>query len=321
MIRSGHGRVFLVKCGINGIGIWIEVFVNAAPEESVLVYDIGGSHVSAAKCSIDGLELSVIERAPLVDAITPELFVELLVRLGRAVAQDSAIAGVSFAVPGPFDCTAGISFMRHKLPALYGYDLRSALAAGLNCQPGAITFLSDAGAFLLGELRRGAAQGAARVVGITLGTGIGSAFARNNRWVTEGVSVPPGGDIWNLPYAGATVEDLLSTRALRKDYASRTGKDMEVAAIAAAASTDEHAREVFHTFGVHLGQVFRAVLGPFAPDVVVIGGGISRSAHLFLPAAQEQLAGLQGFHLAPSSLLEKATLLGAGAYWADTARG
>ena len=257
----------------------------------------------------------------MADSITPESFVDLLVTLGRAAASEEPFTGVSFAVPGPFDCISGISHMKHKLPSLYGYDLRSSLAAGLGCQPGAISFLSDAGAFLLGEVRKGAARGARRAVGITLGTGIGSAFAQDDQWITEGISVPPGGDIWNLPYDGGTVEDLLSTRALRKDYAARTGRDLDVAAIAAAVPNDEDARAVFHTFGVHLGQVFRAVLGPFAPEIVVIGGGISRSEHLFLPAAQEQLAGLPGFHLVPSVLLEQATLLGAAAYWADNHSG
>ncbi|MDR3739123.1 MAG: ROK family protein [Terracidiphilus sp.] len=294
--------------------------MNVVARQSVLVYDIGGSHVSAAMCSTNGLELAGVERAPLSDTTAPEAFVELLVRLGRAAANGASFSGASFAVPGPFDCAAGISYMRHKLPALYGYDLRTALASGLECHRDNLTFLSDAGAFLLGELHKGAARGATRAVGITLGTGIGSAFASGGRWVTEGDTVPPGGDIWNLPYEDGTVEDLLSTRALRKDYVSRTGRDLEVAAIAASAPTDADARTVFQAFGVHLGQVFRAILGPFGPEVVVIGGGISRSGHLFLPAAQEQLAGLPGFRLVPSSLLEQATLFGAGAFWADHCR-
>ncbi|HWT66788.1 MAG TPA: ROK family protein [Terracidiphilus sp.] len=291
--------------------------MSVVPGQSVLVYDIGGSHASAARCSTNGLELAGLERAPLADSIAPEAFVELLINLGRAAVPGELISGASFAVPGPFDCAAGISYMKHKLPSLYGYDLRSPLAAGLGCSPNSISFLSDAGAFLLGELRKGAAHGASRAVGITLGTGIGAAFAQNNQWITEGPSVPPGGEIWNLPYEDGTVEDLLSTRALRKDYTTRTGRDLEVSAIAAAALKDEDARAVFHTFGVHLGQVFRAVLGPFAPEVVVIGGGISRSAQLFLPAAQAELAGLPGFRLVPSVLLEQATLFGAGAFWTD----
>jgi len=290
--------------------------VNAECGQSVLVYDIGGSHVSASLCTTDRLALSEVQRATLADDVSPEAFVDLLTELGRKAVNGGPVpAGASVAIPGPFEFDVGISRMHHKLPKLFGYDLRTALAKRLGCDPAAVRFLGDAASFLVGELAAGAAAGAARAVGITLGTGIGSAFARDGRWVTSGEAVPPGGEIWNLPYADGTVEDLLSTRALRKDYETRTGRNPEVAEIAAAAASDPDARAVFETFGEHLGQVFRVILGPFAPDVIVIGGGISRSSRLFFPAAERQLAGLPGFRLVPSSLLEHATLLGAAAHW------
>lgn len=290
--------------------------MNAVRGQTVLVYDIGGSHVSAALCAADRLALSPVQRAALADDVSPEAFADLLAELGRhAVNGGPAPSGASVAIPGPFDFGTGISRMHHKLPRLFGYDLRTALSARLGCPPDTVRFLGDAASFLVGELAAGAARGAARAVGITLGTGIGSAFARDGHWVTSGEAVPPKGEIWNLPYEGGTVEDLLSTRALREDYAARSGRNAEVAAIAADAPTDPDACAAFETFGEHLGQVFRVTLGPFAPDVVVIGGGISRSSHLFFPAAQRQLEGLPGFRLVPSSLLERAALLGAAAHW------
>ena len=39
-----------------------------------------------------------------------------------------ALLGASLAMPGPFDYAAGVSWMQHKLPYLYGFDLRGALA-------------------------------------------------------------------------------------------------------------------------------------------------------------------------------------------------
>src|SRR5688572_21060975 len=80
------------------------------------------------------------------------------------------------AVPGPFDYERGISLVRHKLLELHGVDLRSELAAALGFAPSSIRFLNDAAAFALGEWWVGAARGHRRAVGITLGTGLGSAF-------------------------------------------------------------------------------------------------------------------------------------------------
>jgi predicted NBD/HSP70 family sugar kinase len=51
------------------------------------------------------------------------------------------------------------------------------------------------------------------------------------------------------------------------------------------------------------------MLAGFAPDVIVLGGGISRAAQLFLPAAQSELAG-SGLRLRVSELQDSAPLVG-----------
>lgn len=285
------------------------------PCSHVLAFDVGGSHISAGFCNLTTMEVECAAQSALGEDPSCSEFVDLAYHLGCEVAGNrESLAGAAFAVPGPFDHAAGISYMLHKLKSLYGVNLRNTLAARFGWEPGQLRFLNDASAFLLGEVSTGAARGAKRAVGVVLGTGIGSAFAVDGRCVTEGIGVPPGGEIWNIPYGDGTVEDLLSTRALKSDYASRTGRETDVISIAAAAVTDPEARSVFRTFGNHLGQVFRDILSPFAPDMVVIGGGIARSAHLFLPITQQQLID-QGFLLVTSTLLDRAPLVGAGAFW------
>jgi glucokinase len=220
-------------------------------------------------------------------------------------------------MPGPFDYDRGVSWMQHKLPYLYGFDLRHALAARLGRADAQVRFLNDAAAFLLGEISAGAAQGVGRAVGITLGTGIGSAFAVDGHVIREGTGVPAGGEIWNFPYQGGILEDQISTRAIRQSYQGRTGEDREVADIAASAAQDAVAAEVFRDFGRTLGTALRTVLGAFGPQVIVLGGGIARSAHLFLDAAQAEL-GTPQVELRVSSLGEIAPLVGAGAAWFQT---
>lgn len=255
--------------------------------------------------------------ADLKSIDTFEGFADLLHQLGRACAADETdIAGASLAVPGPFDCVAGVSQMEHKLTYLYGRSLRNALAERFGWPPDRLRFLNDACAYLLGEVGAGSVRGASRTAGLTLGTGVGSAFAIDGRAVTSGSGVPPGGEIWNLPYAGGTVEDLISTRRIKADYAALTGTEKDVADIAASACTDAAAREVFENFGLHLGQVLRDVIAPFRPNLVMIGGGISRSAQLFLPFTEEYLHGL-GFRVAISMLHERAPLAGAGQFWRE----
>jgi glucokinase len=289
--------------------------VTLSGKSFVLSFDVGGSHVTAGLCSLADLKVVRTAVAPLASDIGFEAFVDLLYGLGQQVTEsETSIAGAALAVPFPFDCESGVSLMQHKLTALYGKNLRSALAERFNWSTNQFRFLNDAGASLLGEVSVGAAKGAARAVGLTLGTGIGCAFDVDGVYVTEGEGVPPGGEIWNLPYGDGTVEDLLSTRAIKADYLARTGRDLEVSAIAAAASKDAVAREVFELFGLHLGQVLRDIIAPFHPDVVVIGGGIARSSALFMPSAESDIASLH-FLLVQSALQDQAPLVGAAHCW------
>lgn len=281
----------------------------------VLVYDVGGSHVSAAICHAGDYQLGPVVKARHPAEQTSKAFVDLLAVLGTQASADAGAAlGACVAMPGPFDYAAGVSEMRHKLPYLYGFDLRAALAAKFGWPIEEVRFLNDAAAFLLGEVGAGAARDVTRAVGITLGTGIGSAFAVNGCVVTEGTGVPPGGEIWNLPYEGGIVEDQFSGRAIRKSYAQRTGQQREVSAIAADAATDPAAAEVFAKFGRGLGRALKSLFTAFGPEVVVVGGGIARSAQLFLPSAQEALEGAR-FPLRVSALGDSAPLVGAGVAW------
>jgi glucokinase len=289
------------------------------PAYRLLAYDIGGSHLSAGLCLLDPLTLLQTAVAPLSDTIASDAFLDLLQELGQQLTGgiDQPV-GVSLAFPAPFAYGIGISHMQHKLKALYGVDLRTALADRLAWMPERILFMNDADAALLGEAGAGAAKGVARAVGIMLGTGIGFAFVENGSLNDTARGVPPESEIWNLPFLDGIVEDVLSSRALERDYEARTSKRQSVAAIALEAAEDPDARAVFDTFGHYLGQVIKQMLAPLAPEVVVLGGGISRSSHLFLPAAGNEINGL-GIRLISSALLEKAPLLGAAMYWRDCA--
>jgi glucokinase len=290
-------------------------------EKSVLVYDVGGSHVSAAVCWSDAYRLGRVVSTPHPAEESSDAFVNVLYSLGvEASAGFGGVSGAEIAMPGPFDFSAGVSLMRHKLPYLFGVDLRQPLAQRFGWQSSQVRFLHDAAAFLLGEVGAGAAREVPRAVGITLGTGIGSAFAVDGRVITQGIGIPPGGEIWNLPYEGGIVEDFVSARAIQSSYKRRTGVLPDVATIAAKASADQEAAAAFTEFGHHLGQALRMVVSAFAPNVVVLGGGISRSSHLFLPAAQDQLENLI-FHLQISALKDHAPLVGAAVAWFNSSDG
>jgi glucokinase len=289
--------------------------MKSAPSASVLVYDVGGSHASAGVAAGSGCRVRNIVTALHPTEQSSGAFIDFLHRLG-VEASDGAkdVAGAELAVPGPFDFTAGVSLMQHKLPYLYGVNLREQLAERFGWQTGQVRFVHDAAAFLLGEIGAGAARGVSRAVGITLGTGIGSAFSVDGHLVGTGFGVAPGGEIWNLPFGDGIVEDTFSSRGIQRGYCERGGVPADVAKIAAAAAHDSAAASVFAEFGCQLGGLSESVLADFAPDLVVLGGGISQSAHLFLPAAEAKLKDAK-FRLRISAFEDHAPLVGAAMAW------
>jgi glucokinase len=287
----------------------------------VLTFDVGGSHVSAAACLGDDFRLGPVFSALHDSVESSGAFIELLCDLGaQATVGFEDSMGASLAVPGPFNLQAGISLMRHKLSYLYGVDLRQALALRFGIETCAVRFLNDADAYLLGEVGAGAARGFSRAVCLTLGTGIGSAFAVDGRVVTEGAGVPRDGEIWNIPYKNGIVEDFVSARAIAGNYERRTGRTCDVAELATTASKDPAAAEAFAEFGRHLGQVIGTLLADFDADVVVLGGGISRSAPLFLPVMRGLLND-RPTALRVSELQDRAPLVGCGVAWFDGLNG
>ena len=282
----------------------------------VLVYDVGGSHISAAVCFRDGYRLSAVVRANHPTEESSAAFVDILHSLGlKARFGVANVDGAELAMPGPFDYEKGISWMKHKMPYLYGMNVSEALAERFGWKASQVRFLNDAAAYLLGEVGAGAARGVKRVVCLTLGTGVGSGFAVDGRVMTEGKGVPPGGEIWNVPYQGGIVEDKISTRAIKGAFMESKGQEREVASIAHyAIGGDPAATAVFEKFGRDLGVAIKALLTDFGPDVVVLGGGIARSAHLFFAATQAELEGT-GIELRLAELADNAPLAGAGVAW------
>lgn len=283
--------------------------------ETVLVFDVGGSHIAA---SVSGIRAPAVGKPQSASVARNGSLSEFLATLSslakRALAPTVNPTGVSIAMPNPFDYVHGISYMRHKYKYLYGIDLRGKLSQVFACPPDSIQFLNDAAAFLVGEMAQGAGRGVDRVVGITLGTGVGSAFASHGEILTEGQGIPAGGEIWNLSYKDGIVEKFVSTLAIQEQYRETTGIWEEVQAIANESNPNEHARLTFQQFGRELGKVLRATCVAFSPERIILGGGISRSAVLFLPFAEQELLGI-GIRLCVSELGERAALVGAAVDW------
>ena len=280
--------------------------------------DIGGTHVTAGRVDLTAgsVEARSRIRVSLSAAGARSDPVAAISRAASSIARPD-IHRLGVAVPGPFDYPAGVSRIAHKLQGLYGVDLRAELCGALGLRdPTAVGFLNDAEAFLLGEWWAGAARGHARAVGITLGTGLGSAFLADGRIVRTGPGVPPGGALYELPFRGAPVEQTISRRGLLARYGARTEDGIDVEEVAARARADDRpARRALEDLGRALGEFLTPWLRSFEPGCLVVGGSIARSWELLEGGLCSELQAIESIEtVTVAERLDDAPLLGAAWY-------
>ncbi|MFG2652167.1 ROK family protein [Streptomyces sp. NPDC048436] len=276
------------------------------------VLEIGGTHVAAALVDPVRARVSRRIRRSLDARGDAE---HLLGAVVRCAGELQVAAGEVWgaAVPGPFDYDKGIARYEGvgKFDDLYGVDVRSVLLDGVWPRPADVVFLNDAHAFLLGEWSAGAAVGHRRCVGVTLGTGVGSAFLADGAVRREGAGVPPEGRVDLLRWAGAPLEDSVSRRAILARYGDH---EVDVRDIAVRARAGERwARQVLDEALAALGTVLAPCVRDFGASAVVVGGSMARSWDLVGPALRTGL-GDTPVGPRPGRLGADAALVGAAEY-------
>ena len=270
-------------------------------KRAVIALDVGGTTVDAACISAAGAVLGeVLESASPAAGTRAEILSELAraVAAVRAQAPDVTVTACGVAMPAPFDYVAGVSHMDHKFRAIKGLRLGGLLReiTGLPTY-----FINDGDAFGLGLSWRQLPD-AKRFVALTIGTGLGGGFIESGRNVGASDKVPPGGEVWDLPYAGGILEDHVSARGVVAAYErlSAGGQPGTTPARSTAISAKEVAdlaslgREpavaAYQEMGAALGRGLAPVLLRFEPEMLVIGGKIGQSLPLFGPAVGRALA-------------------------------
>jgi glucokinase len=277
--------------------------------QHILAADIGGSHITAAVCTSD-THVIIPGSITRVDVQSQGSAADILGAWEHALKQatkhsPTIIAGVGVAVPGPFDYEQGISYITglNKYESIYGLDIRSHFADALQLDAVRIKFRNDAEATIAGEALAGAGKGFDKVVGVTLGTGFGSAVCEQG--ITRDLNF--GSD----PYKDTIADDHLSTRWFLKRYNELSGGNIKnVKELAGLIDTDPFARHIFEEFGINMAEFLSRPLAALSPDVLVLCGNIAKASAYFLPHLQ---AGLGALPVKISELGETAALIGAAA--------
>ncbi|MBC9934310.1 ROK family protein [Chitinophaga qingshengii] len=277
--------------------------------------DIGGSHITAALVNLETRTIDthswhrtrVNSQGSATEII--EAWAAVINDAFGDIPADTRYIGIG--MPGPFDYELGISRMKdqHKYDALYDLNVKQLLAAKLGLTPDKIRFINDAGCFLQGEVFSGAGRNYGHVIGLTLGTGLGSAIYHGG--------LAADADRWCTPYRDGIAEDYLSTRWFVKRYLELTGKTVkDVKELTTYLDSDPVVQQVFDEFAHNLANFLTGFIRDESPEAIVIGGNIAQASALFFPAVKRELA-QHNYHmpLLEASLGEQAAILGAASIW------
>jgi len=276
----------------------------------ILTADIGGSHITAAVCNI--ITDTIISKSLTRVEVNSKGSAESILKswqeaFDTALSQSGVqVSGLGMAMPGPFDYENGISYITglDKYEALYGMDIKQHFAKLLNVCPSEIRFRNDAEATIAGEVLAGAGKGFDNVMGVTLGTGFGSAFCSDQ--VTKDLNL--GSDL----YKNSIADDYLSTRWFVKRYAELTGVGLlsGVKELAAIAESREVARQIFEEFAINMSDFLAEPLNRFKPQKLILCGNIAKAHKFFLPSLRSVLNSTK---IVLAELGEQAALIGAAA--------
>ena len=271
------------------------------PNRCIIAVDVGGTSIKSALVTPGGVLVPDTLKNTPVDANTVagdilDTFANVInTNIRKADDIDADIDAVGIAICGPFNYADGISLMqRDKYVSLYDMNIKEEIRKRLrNSRPLELHFAHDVGAFLVGEIQDSRYATFHRIICVTLGTGIGSAFMVQ-RIVKTQVEGLPKHSIGRLPYQGGVLEDRIGRKGLLRRFRQLSPDcpahwDVKDIFLKATVDHDRPSELVFEELGAILGLALEPIASSFCPDCLIVAGQISGAFKLIEPALKEEL--------------------------------
>ncbi len=273
----------------------VAVSVSPKPPPLRVGIDLGGTKIEGVVMDEAGTERPRLRVATPRDdyAATIEAIASLVDGLlAEAGAAAGAQCTIGVATPGSISPSSG-RMQNANSTWLNGRTLGPDLAARLE-RP--VRLANDANCFALSEALDGAAAGARNVLGVILGTGCGAGVVIEGRLLDGPRGI--GGEWGHNPLPWAAPDELpgplcwcgrrgcmetwVSGPALAAAYLQDGGNTTRAEEIAdRAVSGEERAQMALDRHADRLARGLAHVANILDPDVIVLGGGLSRLGHLY----------------------------------------
>lgn len=239
--------------------------------------DLGGTNV---RCGLveDEKIINLLAKSINSSGTEIEVLNDIFLLLDDLVTDD--IEGIGIGVPSVVDVENGIVYDVYNIPSWKSVPIKNILEKRYN-KP--VYVNNDANCFALGEKYFGKAKKYNNIVGLIIGTGLGAGIIINGK-LYNGTNCGAG-EFGMIPFKDDILEHYCSGYFFKKKY-NITGEELYNLAV----SKDEFALNVFREYGKNLGEAIKIILYAIDPEIIVMGGSVSKSFKYFKDALFETIS-------------------------------
>ncbi|MBN1597657.1 MAG: ROK family protein [Bacteroidales bacterium] len=237
-----------------------------------------------------------------------EILSNLFRTIDKVIMPD--VDGIGIGVPGIIDITNGVVYDVKNIPTWKELHLKEEVEKKYEVK----TYLNnDANCFILGEKIFGKGTPYKNLVGLTLGTGLGTGILIENK-IYSGLA-NGAGEYSMLPYRDANFEMYCSGK-----FFSHIKKVSGKLTYEAATVGDKNALWLWEEYAMHLSELIKVIIYSIAPEAIILGGSVSKGFEFFIDHLKNKLGRLELQRVSQKLIIERSevpdvSILGAAALY------
>lgn len=276
---------------------------------TIVGVNMSGKNIQVGRVSGDTIEQIATRRINNRE-VEEVILRELIATIEEVMTPE--VTSIGIGVPSVVDVKDGIVYKVVNIPSWRKVHLKAILEQQFKIP---VYVNNNANCFAIGERYFGKAVSCDNVVGLTIGTGVGAGIIFNGHLYSGPNCV--AGEFGLIPYKEFDYEYYCSEGFFEEKY----GVKAEIM-LDRALDGDKIALAMFEQFGVDVGNLVKTIMYSVDPDMIVIGGSLSKAFPFFEKSMRDQIKTFY-FRVAADKLkivqseTENITVLGAAALCLD----
>jgi glucokinase len=234
----------------------------------IIGIDIGGTNIRVGE--IDNSIIKEVHKAKIQHHGDEESVLEQIFEMTDRVFNKS-IEGIGIGVPSVVDVEKGVVYNVQNISSWKEVPLKKLFEERYKVP---IKINNDANCYTLGEFYFGKAKGYKNIVGLITGTGVGAGLIIDGKLYLGKNN--DAGEFGMLPYIDHNYEYYCGGQFFKNRY-NISGEELSIK----AASGDTEALKIFGEYGAHLGNAIKVILYTVDPEIIIIGGSVSKSYNFY----------------------------------------